>query len=156
MSLKITIMNLLIPCEYSSKYCSYKFIHRGKKFKKKNSFILDTVFMISFRCVSISCLHVVKYGWNVFPIDPICRRVQNFDKYTITYSLRKHPFLLALRRCGRPRETFPAAKSARRNWCFRRLNYIFCENTFSVVMWHIKIKLIFVRRYDFDWIKSGL
>ena len=26
MSLKITIMELLIPCEYSNKYCSYKFI----------------------------------------------------------------------------------------------------------------------------------
>ena len=43
--------------------------------------------------------------------------------YPIMLSLRKHPFLLALRRWERFRAKRPQRRRARRNGCFRRLHY---------------------------------
>ena len=66
--------------------------------------------------------------------DPHNRGVISFSliqapNSRIAPSLRKHPFLIALRRWQRfargnvpPRETSPAARRARRNGCFRRLH----------------------------------
>ena len=56
---------------------------------------------------------------------------EKYCKSMIFYSLRKHPFLLALRRWGRFAKR-PQRRRARRNGCFRRLDLlninIFQEN----------------------------
>ena len=65
MSLKITIMELLIPCEYSEQIsCTYKFIVARNLHVNYKQFHIRYSFYdrLSFRCVSISCLHVVKNG----------------------------------------------------------------------------------------------
>ena len=57
MSLKITIMELLIPCEYSEQIsCSYKFIMARNLHVKYKQFYIRYSFHDIFRCISISCL----------------------------------------------------------------------------------------------------
>ena len=75
---------------------------------------------------SVHCSKTKVCGW--FTVDPSFPLVALYFPVSPTWqpslfsSLRKHPFLLALRRWGRfARRKRPQRRRARRNGCFRRL-----------------------------------
>ena len=58
-------------------------------------------------------------------------RIFNLEIQNVSLSLRKHPFLLALRRWGH-RAKRPQRRRARRNGCFRRLRLTFCISRLKI------------------------